>query len=203
MRQGSGRHSISSDPLVVAAFCIATKKGASADWHMQPCDSFYLIEDGVTCAGLQSLKVRTGRNTLLLARKGEPRAYWNIFGETPRIWALYFRSHEDLSLQLPALAQSDPLRRVWKLSSSDADLFKTLFIRIAAENAARRKTSRLAASSWLKLIMVTVQRWDEERRAGHASSADSIRELVRPLEKGEQELWQANLLERSASCSCA
>jgi transcriptional regulator GlxA family with amidase domain len=63
--------------------------------------------------------------------------------------------------EISQLARPDPRQRVWQLSPDQVESFKWLFLQILNEHTHRRSQRLIAESAWLRLLLVSVQRWAE------------------------------------------
>src|SRR5262245_25039546 len=95
-------------PTPLATLCLPTQCGGSSDWQSQRSDALFLITGGKTRVGLCGEKKIVAENSALLVREGENRGYWNINGNAPRIWGIFFRL--SASSLLPSLAEPDPAK---------------------------------------------------------------------------------------------
>ena len=151
----------SVDPSVLLAACLPSLPRNSGRWRDHPFDEFCLITDGAVRVGLDGRKRKLSGDTLLLIRRGERHAYWNIPSQRPKFWVLFFKAGKSLYRTLPALEDPDPARRVWRLASAQAAAFKDLLVRLVAERCKGGSGAAMAQAAWLHLLMVMVQRWTE------------------------------------------
>jgi transcriptional regulator GlxA family with amidase domain len=61
--------------------------------------------------------------------------------------------------ELSHFASPDPCHRVWPLTPEQNDTFQWIFLQLLNEHTARRDHRERAASAWLQLLLITVQRW--------------------------------------------
>ena len=151
----------SADPSLLLAACIPAHAKSFGEWRTQPYDQFCLVTDGDVALEIGSRKFEIGAPALVLIHRGERHGYWKLTGQTPLFWVLFFRSVRSVYEQLPDLGQADPSKRVWRLSTNQVSAFKGMFVRIIAERALHPDSPSSAESAWLRLLMVTVQRWVE------------------------------------------
>jgi len=175
---------------VLMAGCVATTPNSSSDWHSFPFDEFYLISGGSTCVGIEGKKHKLDNDTLVLIRQGEKRGYWNIYNENPTFWAVFFRPDKNLYDSFPSFKDSDPCKRVWKLTPEQSANFKSLLVKIATEHASHRTGSSIAEASWLRLLMVTIQRWIETGKSMEVSPEMNDPDVLSLWQKLNEMVWQ-------------
>lgn len=180
----------SPETQVLMAGCVATTQNSHSDWHSFPFDEFYLISGGATSVGIAGKKHKMGDNTLILIRQGEKRGYWNTYGDNPTFWAVFFKPEKNLYRQFPGFNDSDPMKRVWYLTPEQAAGFKSLIVKIATEHSTPRTGSSIAEASWLRLLMVTVQRWAESGRAASVSPDMAEPDVLHLWQKLNEMVWQ-------------
>jgi helix-turn-helix protein len=178
------------DTKVLMAGCVATTPNSSSDWHSFPFDEFYLISGGNTCVGIDGKKHKLGNDTLILIRQGEKRAYWNIYQENPTFWAVFFRPDKGLYEAFPSFQDKDPLKRVWHLTPEQSASFKSLLVKIATEHSSHRTGSSIAEASWLRLLMVTIQRWIETGKSVEVSPELNDPDVLNLWQKLNEMVWQ-------------
>jgi hypothetical protein len=104
---------------------------------------------------------------------------------------VFFKAAKKWYEPFPALAAHEPLRRIWRLSADQTSVFKSLVVKIAAEHTAHRTASTLAESSWLRLLMVTVQRWTENVRSMDVSPQIAEPDVLNLWQKLNEMVWQS------------
>ncbi len=151
--------SFADDPCVVSMRCRVAEPGASYPWHSHPFDEFTLVTDDTTLIGYAAGERPTQSNTLLLYHRGERHGAWNTAKQTPRYWVVHFTARAGLYRLTDRLAEKDPRRRAWQLTEEQVKTFKWLFLQILNEQSQQRMQFVLAASAWLRLLLLSVQRW--------------------------------------------
>jgi hypothetical protein len=150
---------ISCDPQVVSMRCLMANPGASFDWHSHAFEEFSLVTDDETVIGYPSGKRLTQKNTLLMYRAGERHGAWCLRRQAPRFWVVHFTAGAQLYRQMDRLSAENPSERVWQLTSEQARTFRWIFLQMLTERTQHRIQSLLAESAWLRLLLVSVQRW--------------------------------------------
>jgi hypothetical protein len=176
---------------VLMAGCVATTPNSSSDWHSFPFDEFYLISGGTTSVGIEGKKHKLGNDTLILIRQGEKRGYWNIYNENPTFWAVFFRPDKSLYDSFPSFVEPDPLKRLWHLTPEQSANFKSLLVKIATEHSSHRTGSSIAEASWLRLLMVTIQRWIETGKSPDISPEMNDPDVLNLWQKLNEMVWQS------------
>ncbi len=139
--------------------CRVAEPGASYPWHDHPFDEFTLVTEDSTLIGYAPGERPTQPNTLLLYHRGERHGAWNPSKQAPRYWVVHFTARAGLYRVADQLAENDPRRRVWQLTEDQVETFKWLFLQILNEQLQQRSHHLLAESAWLRLLLLTVQRW--------------------------------------------
>ncbi len=178
-----------AEARVLVAACLATQLGSFGSWHTVAYDEFYLVTEGSIYAGLAEEKVKIAPDTLILVHNGESRGFWNVSNQNPKLWTLLFTPGAQPYEGLPALRETDPRKRIWKLTPDQVLTFKSLFVKIAAERSSKRTANAIAETAWLRLLMVMLQRWTEARpKEVAAQSAGS--DLLNLWQKINDSIWQ-------------
>jgi hypothetical protein len=145
------------DTHVISMRCLKTAPGAFCDFHSHPFPEFTLVTDDSTLNGCAIGKVESAPNTLYLFHPGEAHGHWNSLKQAPRFWVVHFTSA--LCEELDHLAAFDPRERIWRLTPDQTTIFKWLFIKLFNEQTQPLSYPEVAASAWLQLLLVSVERW--------------------------------------------
>ena len=156
---------------VISMRCLVAEAGASYDWHSHPFEEFTLVTEADTTIGYAAGKRPTKRNTLLLYRAGEPHGSWSNVGQTPRFWVLHFTVAPTMDEGFAALHSASSEQRVWSLSDEQVETFKYFFLQILNEEMHQRPQHAEASSSWLRLLLIALNRW----RSGNGDPGSSAR----------------------------
>ncbi|MEK7674781.1 MAG: AraC family transcriptional regulator [Verrucomicrobiota bacterium] len=155
------------------------KPGDSFDWHNHPFHEFTLVTDSDTTIGYPPGKMAVRENTLLMYRRGEQHGAWCSGRQTPRFWVVHFTIGGELRHEMDRFRAADPKDRVWQLSEAQVESFRWQFLQILTEHTQGRSRSLIAASAWLQLLLVTVQRWAEGESAARTLPAGISPDLLR------------------------
>ena len=147
------------EPELISAHCQISRPAESCAWHSHPFAELTLVADGACKIGLAGSQVHAEPNSLFLHHPGEHHGAWNGESQSPRFWVLHFTTNTYLTSMFHQLANRDPLSRVVRLTSDQSDAFKWMFLEIARERARRHDHHNLAESSWLRLLLLSIQRW--------------------------------------------
>jgi Helix-turn-helix domain/AraC-like ligand binding domain len=150
-------------PIPESLGCMHTALGESYGWHTHPFDELCLVDGTSTTIGHASQQYRAEPGWLFLFRRGESHGYWNSTRQSARLWVIHFYEDPALYAVLPALVNDDPAKRIWRLSSDQAQAFKALHLKITMEpllSAASSAIVAAAQSAWLRLLLIAVGRWD-------------------------------------------
>jgi hypothetical protein len=151
--------SVVSDPRIISMRCRVAEPGAAYPWHHHPFDEFTLVTEDTTLIGYAAGERPTQPNTLLLYHRGERHGAWNSPKQAPRYWVVHFTARAGLYRVADRLAEKDPRRRAWQLTQDQVETFKWLFLQILNERLQQRTQFVLAESAWLRLLLLSVQRW--------------------------------------------
>jgi hypothetical protein len=149
----------SVDPRLVAAACVPSCEDSLDRQLGQSIDLFCLVTGGKCQIERGPERIQLEANTLILVRAGEGRLLRRRQRSSPALWLVYFQASRRLYERLPVLAEADPVKRVWKLTDSEVESFKDLFVKLTVERAREQADARHAEAGWLSLLMVSVQRW--------------------------------------------
>lgn len=153
----------SSVSRLLLAACIPVHAKSFGEWRTHTFDQFCLVTDGDVGLELAHRKVELEAPTLTLIRRGEEHGYWKMPGQNPNFWVLYFQPGQSVYEALPVLNQTDPAKRIWRMSTNQVASFQDFFIRMVSERAAHPESGLGAETAWLNLLMVTVARWAEPK----------------------------------------
>lgn len=124
---------------------------------------------------------RVPANTLFCYHPEERHGAQIDVGRNPSFWVVHFLL-DDLELQtFESLAHPDPEQRVWKLNSDQVSTFRWLFSQIMSERNANNIHSNLVVSSWLRVLLVTVDRWSRAKWTPETYSSLKATPEVRSL----------------------
>jgi hypothetical protein len=151
--------STGTDPRLISMKCHGAQPGANYSWHSHPFHEFTLVTEDVTRIGYAAGERLAQPNTLFLYRPGERHGAWTTPRQAPCYWVVHFVAGPTLCPILDRLAEVDPCRRVWQLTPDQTDAFKWLCLQILNEQTQQRNHFDLAQSSWLRLLLLSVQRW--------------------------------------------
>ncbi|MDO8538829.1 MAG: helix-turn-helix domain-containing protein [Opitutaceae bacterium] len=152
-------------PQLVSLRTIAAAGGATFDWHSHPFDEFTLVTDDACLIGYPPGWRETAPNTLLHYRAGERHGAWTSPKQRPRFWVVHFTADANVYGALDHFRSDDPTRRVWAITPEQNDTFQWIFLQLLNEHTAPRAHRESAASAWLQLLLITVQRWASSNEA--------------------------------------
>jgi AraC-like DNA-binding protein len=170
------------EPRVISAHCHSFQESDASSWHSHPFAELTLITEAPCRIGIAGTQTMTEVNSLFLHQPGERHGAWSIGRRAPCLWELHFVIDASLMPVFGNLADRRSAPRAWNLNSDQSTSFKWMFLEIARERARQQDHYNLAQSSWLKLLLVSVERWvagDEMVLHG--------RDAIRPE---LQRLWQ-------------
>jgi hypothetical protein len=170
-----------SIPQLVSLRTIAAERGATFDWHSHPFDEFTLVTDDPCLIGYPPGWRDTAPGTLLHYRAGERHGAWTSPDHRPRFWVVHFTRGAGDCAGLDFFAETSSERRVLSLAPEQNDTFQWIFLQLLNEHTAPRQHRDIAASAWLQLLLVTVQRW--------ASSHEATITLPSSANAGVLRLW--------------
>lgn len=137
--------------------------GASFGWHNHAFDEFTLVTESDTTIGCALGLRKTPANTLLLYHAGESHGSWSASAQRPNFWVIHFRVPPEFYLTAQKLGNRNPAARIWQLAPEQVEMFKWLFLQIISEQTHRRDHSGLVESTWLRLLLLSVDRWAGKR----------------------------------------
>lgn len=146
-------------PQLISLRTISVENGAVYDWHSHPFEEFTLVTDDHCLIGYPPGWRETDANTLLHYHAGERHGSWSSPRQRPRFWVVHFSAGETLYRGLEHLNSSDPTQRAWSLSPEQSETFQWIFLQMLNEHSSGKVHRESAASAWLQLLLVTVQRW--------------------------------------------
>lgn len=151
-------------PELVSLRNISAHGGEVFARHEHPFQEFTLVTDDQALIDHSTGWLETQPNTLIHYQPGERHGAWVSPKHSPRFWVVHFNLRRADRYFFPALREPAPGRRVWPLSPSQVETFQWLFLQLLDERSANRDYQRLAASSWLQLMLLTIQRWTSRTR---------------------------------------
>ena len=155
-------------PAIVSMGCTPTVLGGgfSGHVHAEHDELCLLAGDGsrITHAGVAH---EAADATLYLFRRGELHAYANGPRQSPDLWIIHYQADEALYRSCPRLASANPRARIWRLDADQQRTYRGYFRKILAERMGTGASAPIAAAGWLRLLLVTLDRW-----AGGAASPD-------------------------------
>ena len=144
---------IGAPPQLVSLRTIGTQGGETFHWHAHSFEEFTLVTDDRCMIGYPTGWAATASNTLIHYRAGEQHGAAAAPGQRPKFWVIHFAGVPKHFNGLPALAASDPAKRVWSLTPEQSAMFQWLFLQLLNERSAARarrgsrRTSRSGARS--------------------------------------------------------
>lgn len=164
---------IHSPPAVTELISLrshATKGAASFKKHAHSFLEFSLVTDDSCTILYPPGERKTKPNTLLHYRQGEVHGAICSPGRKTRFWVVHFNAEAKLYSRLGSLTAPQPSDRVWVLTKEQIETFQWIFMQMLNERSTKRPFGRVAASAWLQLLLINVQRW-AERKEGHIMPA--------------------------------
>jgi hypothetical protein len=146
-------------PQLISLRTISVENGGSFDWHSHTFEEFTLVTDDHCLIGYPPGWRETDANTLLHYHAGERHGSWSSPRQKPRFWVVHFTADDSLCGGLEQLGSPDPTQRVWSLTPDQCETFQWIFLQMLNEHSSGRPHRESAASAWLQLLLVTVQRW--------------------------------------------
>lgn len=138
---------------------LRTTDGGSIGWHTHPFEQLMLVTDDRCMAGCSPGWRETKAGTLLHYHAGECHGSWTPPGRQPRFWIVHFSTDAAFYRHLGRLGAADPARRVWHLPPGQSETFRWIFMQMLSEHSSGRLCCEQAASAWLQLLLVSMQRW--------------------------------------------
>lgn len=170
------------DPQVISAYCHSVTESDPSCWHTHPFAELALVADSSCPIGFTGGHAVVNENALLLHQAGEHHGAWNPERRAPCLWILHFVAEATLLPVFKNLVKGRSTPRVWNMTPDQSDTFKWMFLEIARERARQQDHHHLAESAWLKLLLLSIQRWE----AGEETTV-SGRNAIRPE---VHRLWQ-------------
>lgn len=146
-------------PQLVSLRTLAVEEGGTFDWHTHPFEEFTLVTDDHCLIGYPPGWRETDANTLLHYRRGERHGAWVSPRQRPRFWVVHFNADAELCPALARLAHPESEHRVWRLTPDQCETFQWLFLQMLNEHTSGRPHRESAASAWLQMLLVNVERW--------------------------------------------
>lgn len=149
-------------PQLVSLRTLSVEDGGTFDWHSHPFEEFTLVTDDHCLIGYPPGWRETEANTLLHYQPGERHGAWVSPRQHPRFWVVHFTADASLCPRLKHLNTPGAERRVWSLTADQCENFQWIFLQMLNEHSSGRPHRESAASAWLQLLLVTVQRWADQ-----------------------------------------
>lgn len=157
-------HSKTGEAQLVSLRTMATAGAAVFDRHSHPFFEFTLVTDDECTIIYPPGDRPTSRNTLLYYHPGEVHGAVCSDRQNVRFWVVHFKAETETGAALHKLASKGPEKRVWALKPEQVESFQWMFLQMLNERSTRRSNSEMAVSSWLKLLLINVDRWTESLR---------------------------------------
>jgi hypothetical protein len=151
------------DPDLISMRHLVAEAGASFAWHSHAFDEFTLVTECDTTVGCALGLRKTAPNTLLLYHAGESHGSWSAPRQKPNFWVIHFRAPRNFYATAQRLGNRNPASRIWQLAPEQVEIFKWLFLQIISEQTHRRDHFGLVESTWLRLLLLSVDRWAGKR----------------------------------------
>ncbi len=152
-------HTTNGTPHLISLRTISTEGGESFDWHAHDFDEFTLVTDDDCMIKHPTGWRPTKRNTLLHYRAGEKHGAVAAPKQRPRFWVIHFAANH--YRRMSSLSAEDAAERIWSLNPEQNNTFQWLFRQLLNERTVPRSHYHSAASAWLQLLLVNIQRWVE------------------------------------------
>ncbi len=166
-------------PRVVAMGVGRTAGNDSFHRHQHGYDELCLIVDGATTIIHDGSETAAPDGTLFLFRRGEIHGFRNGPSDQPQLWVVHFQADAALYRACPTLTAGSPETRVWRLDPAQRAVYRELFLKLLAEQRHAGTPAMMAASAWLRLLVVMVARLRDATAmpsAGTAPSATTIKD---------------------------
>jgi len=141
--------------------CGLTRLGDGFGGHQHAFDEVCLITGDGTIIQHAGVEAPAPHGSLYLFRAGEVHGFRNARHQAPRLWVLHFWPEPGLAKECPVLTERRASARIWHLDEARIDDFRQLFLRVLAEQDQARSHAPAAAAAWLRLLLVTMARWQE------------------------------------------
>jgi len=139
--------------------CGLTRLGDGFGGHRHAFDEVCLITGDGTIIQHAGVEAPAPHGSLYLFRAGEMHGFRNSSRQAPRLWVLHFWPEAALSVECPVLSECRSEARIWHLDEARIADFRQLFLRVLAEQDQARAHAPAAAAAWLRLLLVTMARW--------------------------------------------
>lgn len=146
-------------PKLIAMRSLAAEAGAAYEWHSHEFEEFTLVTDDGCLIGYPPGWRETTAGTLLHYHRGERHGAWTSPKQRPRFWVVHFSGGSGVYQGLSHLRAAEPERRAWSLRPEELDTIRWLFLQLLNEHSGSRDHHDGAASAWLQLLLVMVDRW--------------------------------------------
>jgi hypothetical protein len=157
-----------SAPRLIAMRTLAAEAGTTYEWHSHPFEEFTLVTDDHCLIGYPPGWRETTPRTLLHYHAGERHGAWTSPQQRPRFWVVHFSGGTGVYRTLKHLHAADPAKRAWSLKPEELDTARWLFLQLLNEHSSERDEREAAASAWLQLLLIMVNRWAS--RSGEQTS---------------------------------
>ncbi len=146
-------------PQLLSLRMLTAEGGATFDWHSHPFLEFTLVTDDACIIGYPPGWYSATNGTLLHYHAGEKHGAWVSQRERPRFWVLHFTADATLYPGLKHLTAEDSAKRAWTLTTEQRETFQWLFLQMLNERSGEHPHNAAAASAWLQLLLINVNRW--------------------------------------------
>jgi hypothetical protein len=168
-------------PQLISLRTISAKGGDSFEWHSHPFEEFTLVTDDNCLIGYPPGWRPTTPNTLMHYRGGEKHGAATSLRERPRFWVIHYSAPRDGYEDLKCFSAEESKHRAWSLSREQSETFQWLFLQLMNERSSARGHFHAAASAWLQLLLVNVQRWAERSASTGSAIPTHVSADVRRL----------------------
>jgi len=147
-----------------------TDRGGGFAGHQHDYDEICLVANDASTIRHGGRERHCHAGTVFLFRRGENHGYCNDASQQPNLWLVHFIADETLYADCPALADPDPERRVWQLSTEQLATWQSIFTRLIGESLRGEAAGQAAAlSAWLRLLLIQAARWTHIETGASAS----------------------------------
>ena len=146
-------------PKLISMRTLAAEAGSTYEWHSHSFEEFTLVTDDACLIGYPPGWRETAAGTLLHYHEGERHGAWTSPKQRPRFWVIHFSGGSGVYQTLAHLRDADPTKRAWSLKAEQLDTVRWLFLQLLNEHSGSREDRAAAASAWLQLLLVMVNRW--------------------------------------------
>jgi hypothetical protein len=148
-----------STPRLISMRTLAAEGSAAYEWHSHDFEEFSVVTDDACLIGYPPGWRETEAGTLLHYHRGERHGAWTSPRQRPRFWVIHFSGGSGLYATLSHLRAADPVKRAWSLKPEQLETFRWLFLQLLNEHSGSRINRDDAASAWLQLLLITIERW--------------------------------------------